>query len=132
MTKPLRATFRPVDGTADSSIVGSLEDVLALFRSTDWPTAWSKNGGNPTAFPELVVERVSDGDALYLGFDGSKGDFQCTTIVTVPKKVLGLALMSDDWESDAVNLPPKTIADVLAAFGAKDIDKLRAFWAAAP
>ncbi len=128
MTKPFKATFRPADGTDDSAVTGSMEDVVSLFRATDWPAAWSKNGGDPTAFPELVVERLSDGDALYLAFDGSRGDFQCTTIVTVPKKVLGLALMSDDWESDAVNLRPETIAGVLAAFGAKDIEKLRAFW----
>ncbi len=128
MTKPFKATFRPADGADDSSIMGSMEDVVSLFRATDWPAAWSRNGGDPTAFPELVVERVSNGDALYLAFDGSRGHFQCTTIVTVPKKVLGLALMSDDWESDAANLRSESIAGVLAAFGAKDIEKLRAFW----
>ena len=128
MTKPLKATFRRADGTDDASVTGSMEDVVSLFRATDWPTAWSKNGGDPTAFPELVVERVSDGDALYLAFDGSRGDFQCTTIVTIPKKVLGLALMSDTWESDAVNLRSEAIAGVLAAFCGKDIEKLCAFW----
>jgi hypothetical protein len=129
LVQMFKAVLRRADGTEDAPVQGAIEEVASAFRAIDWRAAWAENGGDPTAFPELVVECVSNGDALYLAFDGSKGEFQCTTIVTVPKKVLGLALMSDDWESDAVNLRPEAIAGVLAAFGAKDIEKLRAYWA---
>ena len=130
--KSLKAVFRHTDFKEDSPVTGLPEDMIALFRRIDWPSAFNEHEERAT-FPELIVSSLANGDALYIQYLGSGDLFQCTTYITIPKPIFGLDiwLFRDHWESEEVEFRAAAVVDALAAFGRKDAAHLRQLWTAA-
>lgn len=129
MTQPFKATFRHSDYTEDAPLKGSIDEVISLFHRIDWAAALGGHTKRET-FPELIVEREANGDLLNLQFLGSGDLFQCATIITIPRPILGLDiwLTRDRWESDAVELSAGAVTGALMAFGDGDAKRLQALW----
>jgi hypothetical protein len=130
MPKPLKATFRHSDFRDDSPVMGSFDEIVSLFRRIDWAAAYHEHA-EPWTFPELIVEREANGDVFNLQFLGPSGLFQCATIISIPRPVLGfdIWLTRDLWESDAVEFAAGAVIDALAAFSDRDATRLRSLWA---
>lgn len=127
-----KATFRHSDYTEDTPVVGTIDRIVSLFRSIDWPTS-APDFGSRNIFPELIVENQSNGDLLNLqGLDAGHR-FQCSVILTIPNKVWGLDLwiFRETWESAAVELVADRAIEALQAFGRSDAMELKAIWSSA-
>ena len=129
MTKSFKGTFRHSDYAEDPPVAGSIEDMISLFRRIDWTAAMHEHAEQQT-FPELIVERIANGDLFNLQFIGPGDIFQCAAIVTIPKPFLGMDIwiFRERWESDEIELSADAAIGALAAFGAGDTKQLRGLW----
>jgi hypothetical protein len=132
MTKDFKAIFRHSNFEEDQPVVGSMQDIISLFRRIDWVSAFHEYPTQET-FPELIVTSLANGDALYIQYLGSGDVFQCTTIITIPRPIFGLDvwLSREQWESEAVELRSACVVEALGAFAGKDAGRLQDLWSQA-
>lgn len=127
-----KGTYRHSDYSEDPPIEGTIESIISLFRSIDWP-ATPPDIGSRSTFPELSVVDLANGDLLNLQALDAGHCFQCTAILTIPKKVWGLDIwiFRETWESEAVELTADRAIEALQAFGRGDSEGLKSIWSAA-
>lgn len=117
--------IRP-DGTEGETETGSTAAIVGHVAGFDWQV----NGNDSADMPRLDIRRDDNGDLLTIEYDASSDLFQCSVIMTVPKKILGVSsyLWDGQWESDAILIDRPSMMSVVEAFCDKDVERLRGVW----